>query len=150
MNILERIDADLKKAILEKNLLACDTLRILKSEIHNSEIAQKGQLSDEEIFKVVNSQIKRRKEAIAAYEKAGRQDLAAKENQESELLKAYAPQMLSEQGIEAKAKQVIAQVGAQSSADFGQVMGPLMKEIAGKAVGQMVSAVVKRLLGGNL
>lgn len=147
--IIEKIKTDLNQAILKKNDPEKGTLRMLLSEIHNAEIAKKGELLESELQKVVSSQVKKRKEAILEYQKAGRKDLALKEQKELEILQNYLPKMVTPAEIEKRAKEVISETSAKTMADFGKVMGLLMKEFSGKADGAQVSAIVKRMLGGS-
>lgn len=163
MNLKEKINEDLKKALKGKRELETLTLRFLNSVIYNKEIEKKyklrkegeltekeiskeGQLIDEETVKVIFSEIKKIKEASLEYEKGKRQDLVEKAKKEIEFLKRYLPEQLSEKDIEKLAKEIIKKVGATNQKDKGKVMGQLMPKVKGKAEGGLVSKVVKELL----
>ncbi len=145
MPILASIDTDLKVALKAKDAVVVSTLRMLKSALHNEEIAlRKKALSDDETVKVIRREVKRRKDAIDAYVKGGRQDLADKEQGEHAILLRYLPAQIPLQEIEKATRQVIEELGA--GAAFGQVMGGVMKKLQGKADGGTVSDVVRRAL----
>jgi hypothetical protein len=147
----EKIVSDMKEALkkasqdqTEKVKLA--TLRLLLSEIKNEEIKQQKELAEEEIYTIIQRQIKKREEAIEQYTKGERSDLVAKEEREAIILKQYLPEQLSDEEIEKRAKVVIEQVGAHSAKDMGKVMGILMPQIKGRADGRRVSRIVSELL----
>jgi hypothetical protein len=147
----EKIISDMKEALRkagqdqsEKVKLA--TLRLLLSEIKNEEIKQQKELAEEEIYTIIQRQIKKREEAIEQYTKGNRSDLATKEEREALILKQYLPEQLSDEEIKEKAKAVIDQVGAHSMKDIGKVMGILMPQIKGRADGRRVSKIVGELL----
>jgi uncharacterized protein YqeY len=103
-------------------------------------------LDDKDVLAVIAKEAKQRRDAMAEYKKAGRQDLAAQEEAELQILTAYLPQQMSPQEIEASAREVIAQVGATGMAQMGQVMRPLMAKLKGRADGRQVNEIVRRLL----
>ena len=163
MSLEEKIEADLKKALLDRNELILSTLRMLRADLVNKkkqkrfqvlskeqisekEIDEKTNLSDEEIIQIISSQIKKRKESIEAYEKGGRKDLAERERKEMEILKRYLPRQLSENEIEKMAKETIERLGASSIKDMGKVMKELSEKMKGRADGKLVAEIVKRLL----
>ncbi len=104
-------------------------------------------LHDDEVLDVIRRLVKQRRDSIADAQRAGRADILQAEQQELALLESYLPKLLSRQEIEVEAREVIAQVGASSPRDMGKVMGPLMQKLQGHADGQLVSAVVRELLG---
>lgn len=146
----DKIQKDLNQALKKKEELVVSTLRLLLSEIHNQEIAlryaQGENLSDEEIIKIVQQQVKQRKEAIEAYQKGGRDDLVRKEKAELAILNKYLPQQLSPKQLETTIQSVINEVGAKGMTDFGKVMGGVMARAKGKADGKAVSEAVKKAL----
>jgi uncharacterized protein YqeY len=141
-----KIQADLKQALKDKKELVVSTLRLLLAEIHNQEIEKQKELSDEELVGVIQKEVKRRKEAIEAYQKGKREDLLQKEKEEMALLNKYLPQPISAEELEKTIQSIIKEVGATGPADFGKVMGPVMAKVKGKAEGQTVSEAVKKAL----
>ena len=164
MHLKEKIAADLKKALKEKKELEALTLRMLqatilnkekekriklakeKEEIKEKELADESQLADDEIIEAVSSEIKKRKEAMAEFQKGKRDDLVAKEKREIEILQEYLPEQLSEGEIRKLAKEIIEKSGASNLKDMGKIMRELMPKIKGRAEGSVVSRIVKELL----
>ncbi len=123
-----------------------DTLSSLRAAIKNQEIEARATLTDEAVQAVVNKEAKKRREAIEEYGKAGREDLAAIERGELEILSAYLPVQMSEDELRALVQATVAQVGATSPKDMGLVMKALQPLIAGKADGRLASNLVKEAL----
>ena len=146
MGLSQKINGDLKQALLSKDADKANTLRMLKSSIHNQEIVVKHELSDDEIGKIVGKEVKSREESIVEYKKGDRPDLVSAEEKEIEFLKAYLPEQLSDAEIEKIVDEVIADTGASSPADMGKVMGQVMPKLSGKADGAKVSEIVKNKL----
>lgn len=146
MSLKEQINQDFLNAYKNKDEAKSSLLRLLKSSIQNAEIAKKGELSDEEIFKLLQKEIKQRQEAIVEYKKGGREDLVNKDQAEIDLLKAYLPAELSDSELEQIVNEAIKNTGASGQTDFGKVMGATMPKIAGKASGDRVSQMVKSKL----
>ncbi len=143
MSIIEQIENDYNQSFKAKNELAVLTLRQLKTALTNAEIANSRQpLTDDQIIKVLRSELKKRKEASELYQQGGRDDLAQKENQETKIISNYLPPELSEEEITQKVQEVIAQVGAQGPQDIGKVMGIAMKVLGNQADGNIVKQVV--------
>jgi uncharacterized protein YqeY len=111
-------------------------------------VEAKSALDEGEELAAIQRLIKQRQDSIAEAGKAGRQDVAAAEQAELELLQAYLPAQMSREEIEAEARAVIAQVGASGPRDMGKVMGPLMSRLQGRADGKVISDVVRSLLSG--
>lgn len=143
----DKIQSDLNQALKDKKEVEVSTLRLLLSEIHNQEIAKQAELTEEDFIEVVQKEIKKRKEAIEAYQKGKRDDLVAKEKQELEILNKYLPQQLSSQELEVIIQSVIKETGASGMSDFGKVMGAVMGRAKGQADGKIVSESVKKALG---
>ncbi len=144
-----QIDADLQQAMRERDETKKLTLRSVKTAL--TELMKSGanhSLSQDQVVAVVQKEAKRRREAAAEYEKAGATDRAQSELAELAVLEAYLPKPLSDAEVETMARSVIAEVGATSPKDLGKVMGPLVAQIGGRADGKVVSATVRRLLGG--
>ncbi len=149
MTLLERLTADLKESLRQGDKLRSSVIRLAKAAIHNAEIAKGRPLEEGEVLEVLSRQVKQRRESIAEFEKAGREDLLSKEKAELSILLEYLPQQLSREEIAAAARQVIQEVGAQGPRDKGRVMGKLMPQLRGKAEGRLVSEVVDELLAGT-
>ncbi len=150
--LLTKIKDDLKKAMQAKDERLVGVLRMLISALRNKEISlRKGdniELSDEQIVEVVASEIKKRKDSIEAYNKAGREDLAKNEEEEIKILEKYLPEQLSEEEIEKIIKEAVASIGEVSPKDFGRIMGMVMPKLKGKADGAKVQEIVKKIISG--
>ncbi len=152
MKLKEQIQSDATKALKEKDELRTSALRMLLSAINNKEIEKKKKeegLTEEEVVEVVSSELKKRKDAEKQFRDAGRTDLADKEKKEQEILSGYMPEQMSEEEVRKLAEGAVKKVGAETQSDFGKVMGALMPQVKGKADGEMVSRVVRELLGEN-
>jgi uncharacterized protein YqeY len=120
---------------------------MLKTAIRNKEVDLKHPLSEAELLAVINSQAKQRRDSVAEYQKAGRQDLASKEEEELNVLLSFLPAQLNPEELEAEVVRIIAQVGASTPKDLGKVMKTAMAELAGRADGKVVQEIVRRRLG---
>lgn len=149
MNLLERIDRDLKEALRAREALRLSVLRMLKNALQNKAI-EKGQdtLSETEGFETVSKLIKQRRESVEAFRKGGRPELADKESREVEILKAYLPPALSEEELKTLVREAAEAVGARDLSAMGRVMKAVMPKVAGRADGQAVSRVVREQLQG--
>jgi len=148
MSLKQRINDDLKVAMRAGETQRRDTMRLLLAALKQREVDERKELVDADVVVVIDKMIKQRREAIAQFEKGGRQDLAEKEQFELGVLQAYMPQALSEAEIEAAVAEAIASTGAKASSDMGKVMGALKAKLAGKADMSKVSALVKAKLAG--
>ncbi len=148
MSLKERINQDIKSAMLAKEKEKLIALRSIKSMIllAESEKGQEGELSQAQEFTILNKASKQRKESLEIYKQQNREDLAEVEKIELDVILAYLPAMLSTEEIEAKVKEIITLLGASSMQDLGKVMGVAVKEFQGKADGKIVSETVKKLL----
>jgi len=154
MTLKERIQEDIKSSVKNKEELRVSVLRLLSAAILNKEKEKRYksgeekevQLTDEEIIDVIAAETKKRKEAIADYEKGNREELAEKEKKEMEILQQYLPEQLSEEEIKKIVKAAIEKIGAKELKDMGKVMQELAPQIKGKADGSLVSKTVKDLL----
>ncbi len=144
----QRINEDLKAAMRGGDAQRRDAMRLLLAALKQREVDERKELADPEVIAVIDRMIKQRREAIAQFEKGGRQDLAAKERFEIGVLEVYMPQMLPESEIEAAVVGAIAMAGARGPSDMGKVMGALKSKLAGKADMAKVSALVKAKLAG--
>ena len=152
MDLLKKIEEDLKKALKAQDKNAVSTLRFLLAAIRNFEIEKQKEITDEEVIQIIQKQIKLRKESIAAFQAGGRQDLAQKEESEAEILSKYLPQQLTEEKLKEIVSQTIKELKAGRPAelvgpqDFGKVMREVMVRVKGKAEGSQVAEVVKKTL----
>jgi uncharacterized protein YqeY len=136
-----------------KDKVRLRTLRSLRAALKNKEIDQRQDgaetvLSEQDQLAVLRKQVNQRKDSIEQYEEAERDDLVEKEQEELDVLDEYMPAQLSDEELEEKLQSIIDEVGAESMADMGSVMGRAMSELRGKADGGRVQSVVKQLLGG--
>ena len=143
MALISDIKNDLKQAMLDKNDLVRDTIRMFLSEVQRFEIDNKEEVDDSKALQIINKMIKQRNDSIFQFKEGGREDLAEKEQREVAILSKYKPEQLSEEEISIKVKEVIQEVGAESMQDIGKVMGSLKSSLAGSADMGLVSKVVK-------
>lgn len=148
MSLKEKIDADIKSAMLAKNKDELRALRSIKSLILLAETDKgaQGEVSADAEIKLLTKAAKQRKESAEVYAGQGRADLEKIELDELAVIEKYLPKQLSEDEIAAKLKEIIVQVGAKGPGDMGKVMGAATKEFAGTADNKVVSALVKSLL----
>jgi uncharacterized protein YqeY len=155
MSIAQRIAEDMKTAMKARATDRLGTLRMLKSKLQMAEVdlrAKKGrdyELDDEQALQALSSYAKQRRDSIESYEKAGRQDLAAKERSELEIVQEYLPAQLDENDVREIVKQAIAEVNASSPDDMGAVMKVVMPKVKGVADGKLVNQLVRELLQGS-
>lgn len=149
MALKERLDADLKAAMREKDALKLSVVRMLKSAVKYREIELMKPLDDAGVQGVIASEIKRRRDSVEQYKAGGRQDLADKEDAEIRILQAWLPEQLSEDELRAKVDEAIRKVGAQGPKDMGAVMKALLPEVQGRAEGKAVSDLVKARLSAK-
>lgn len=139
--------SELKAAMMAKNADRTGALRLVKSALGYVQIEKKSDsLSDAEVTAVLQREAKKRRDAIAEYERGGRPELAAKEQVELKVIEEFLPQALSADELEALVKAAIAEVGATSKKEMGVVMKAAQARAAGRADGKAISAVVGRLL----
>ena len=145
MALLSDIKQDLKQAMLEKNDLDRDTIRMFLSEVQRYEIDNKEEVDDTKALQIINKMIKQRNDSISQFRDGGRDDLADKEQSEVDILSKYKPAQLSEEEVAVKVNEAIEQSGASSMQDMGKVMGQL-KSLAGSADMGLISKLVKEKL----
>ena len=146
MGLTEKINNDIKQAMLAKEKEKLAALRDIKSKLLLEATSGAGEVTEEVETKIIMKLYKQRIETYELYKEQGREDLAAEELLQAEIIKAYMPEMMSEVEIRAAVREKIAQVGATGPQDMGKVMGPLSKELAGKADGKVISTLVKEEL----
>lgn len=147
MSLEAKIAKDLVAAMKEKNDAALRGIRAIKSAILLAKTDGSGQAIDEaRELQILQKLVKTRQESYDIFSKNGREDLASKEKEEIEVIKAYLPAMLEGPELEAVIQRIIQETGAASVKDMGKVMGAANKELAGKADGRSISEIVKKLL----
>ena len=148
MGLKETLHSDLTAAIRSSDKVVSGTIRMVLTAITNEEVAGKEArtLSDDEIITVLSREAKKRREAAEEFAKAGREDKAAEEKAEGEVIAKYLPAQLTEDEIKKIISDAVASTGAAGPADMGKVMGAIKPLIAGKADGGLVSSLVKATL----
>ena len=146
MSLKERITDDMKTAMRAKDSERLGTIRLLQSAMKQKEVDERIELDDTAIVAIVDKMIKQRKDSIAAFEQAARQDLVDKEKAELAVLSAYLPERLSAQELSDAVLAIVKELGASGPGDMGKVMGAVKTRLAGKADMGAVSAAVKAAL----
>jgi hypothetical protein len=149
MSLTEKIAADLITAMKAKDKVSLEAIRAAKTAflLAHSEKGSGSVLTPEEEIKIIQKLVKQRRESAQIYKDNNRPDLYEKETTEADVLEKYLPAKMSDEELTETIRSIIARVGAKSPSDLGKVMGPAMKELAGKADGKEISAKVKQLLG---
>ena len=148
MSLKERITEDMKAAMRAKDSARLGAIRMLTAAMKQKEVDERIELDDPAVVAIVDKLIKQRKDSVAAFEKAQRQDLADKEAAEIVVLQAYLPARLSADEIQAEVASIVAELGAKGPGDMGKVMAAAKGRLAGKADMGQVSAAVKSALAG--
>ncbi len=150
MGLEQEIMAGIKSAMLAKEKDRLESLRAVKAAILLAKTAEggNGEVTDDEIIKIIQKLVKQRKESAAIYTEQNRPELAEKELSEASYMEVFLPKPLSEEELVAELKAIIAEVGASKPSDMGKVMGVATKKLAGKADGRVISAKVKDILNG--
>ncbi len=151
MTLEERLDADLKDAMRSHDDVRKLAIRSAKTAITEAKVAGTEQrtLTDEDVLRILQKQVKQRRDSIAEFTKGGRMDLVAKEEAEIAVLEKYLPQQMSEDEIRARAQAVIAELGVTDQKGMGPVMKRLTADLRGQADGGTVSRIVRELLSGH-
>ncbi len=150
-SLKERIGEDIKTAMKAKDKIRLETVRSIKKAILDKEVALRPQgrdsLNETQEIELLAQQAKQRRDSIEQFQKAGREDLAAKESQELAIIETYLPKQVSEAELNTILDEIIVAVGATSIKDLGKVMGEAMQQLKGKADGKKIQALVKEKLG---
>ncbi len=148
MSLEQTIMTEMKEAMKSKNESALRSLRAIKAEIIKAKTdpGAGGEIDEATEQKFLQKMMKQRKDSLEIFEKQGREDLAAKEREEMAIIERFLPKQLSEDEIKEALKIIIQEMGASSAADMGKVMGIASKQLAGKADGKTINAIVKLLL----
>ena len=151
MRLKQQIESDIKQAMRAKDQDSLRALRSLKSMILMAETEKgaEGKLSEEAEMRLLTKAAKQRKESLEVFREQGRDDLAAKEQAEWEVINRYLPQPLSEDELRLAIEKIVQETGASGMQDMGRVMGQATTTLAGKADGKTISTVVKQVLSGN-
>ena len=147
MTLRETINQHVKDAMKAKETKKRDALRLLTSAFKQVEVDDRKELNDDDIIKIIQTQVKRRNDAASQYKDAGRDDLMQIELDEIAIYTPYLPAQLSDDELASAIKDIISKVGASTMKDMGKVMGMASKELAGKADGKRINECVKVLLG---
>ncbi len=148
MGLGEQLEADLRQALRGGDAVRVSTIRLTRAAIKNAEIEKQRPLTDEEIQDILLGEVKRRREAIEAFERGGRDDLSRKESLEMAILTQYLPAPLSEEELRRIIAEVVTELGAASPADTGRVMATVMPKVRRRAEGAVVNRLVRQVLGG--
>lgn len=147
MRLEEKIQQDIKAAMLAKERDKLESLRAIKAAILLAKTADGSEsIADDALVKIIQKLVKQRKETAVIYKEQNRPELAEKELMEASYMEVYLPKQLSEEELTAEIKKIIAEVGATSAKEMGKVMGVASKALAGKADGRAISTIVKSLL----
>lgn len=148
MTLEQQIQEDIKAAMKAKDSVAMNAVRAVKGEILLFKTAEggSGEVTDENVLKMIRKLVKQRRESAEQYVAAGRKELADNELAEAAVIEKYLPKQLSEAEVEAKVKEIIAELGATSLKEMGKVMGVANSALAGQADGRTISGIVRKLL----
>lgn len=146
MSLLTTLNEDMKTAMRAKDKETLSVVRMLKASLQNEQIKLGEELNADQELTILAREMKQRRDSVAEFKKADRQDLVDKTQAEIEIVEKYMPKQLSEDEIKTIVSAAIAKVGASSMKNFGQVMGAVMPETKGKADGNEVNRIVKELL----
>jgi len=146
MNLRNQINNDVKEAMKAKDTKKRDALRLLTSAFKQIEVDERKELTDEDVIKIIQTQIKRRNDAASQYKDAGREDLMQIELEEIAYYEPYLPAQLSDDELCETITKIITEVGATSMKEMGKVMGAANKILTGQADGKRVSECVKKKL----
>lgn len=143
MNLIERLNQDMKTAMKNKEKTTLSVIRMVRSSIKNKEIELKQPLTEEEALDVVTKELKQQRDSLQEFEQAGREDLAQKARDEIAVLEKYMPEQLTEAELKKIVQEAIASTGAVSKADMGKVMKAVMPQVKGRADGKWVNRLVQ-------
>jgi len=153
MSLKRELQEDLKEAMKSKNNVKLEVVRSVLTGVKNLEVQKMREAEDEDVLQVIKQEVKKRKEAIEMYEKAGRTDLLEQEKAELSVLETYLPPLMSAEEIRQAVKRQIERVQPSSVKERGKIMGLLMQELKGKADGNLVSSILdeelEKVFGGG-
>ncbi|TDQ38057.1 GatB/YqeY domain-containing protein [Aureibacillus halotolerans] len=144
MNLLERLNQDMKEAMKARDKDRLTVIRMLKASYQNEAIKLgKQELSEEEALNILSREAKQRKESLREFDAAGRSDLSEQVAKGLDIVTMYMPEQLSEESLRTLIQETITDVGATSPADMGKVMGAVLPKVKGKADGTLVRTIVQ-------
>ena len=144
----ERIESEFKAALKARDTIKVSTLRMLKADINNTKFDKNEKaLSDDEIVKIIQRQVKQHKDSIEQFTKGKREDLVEKEKKELAILVAYMPEQCSPEELKKIAEETVKELGASTKKDMGRVIKAVMEKTKGRAEGKAVSQIVSGMLG---
>ena len=148
MGLEEKVMTDLKTAMLARDEKSLRSLRAIKAAIINLKTSEgfSGEIKNDDEIKLLQKLVKQRKESLEIYEKQNRKDLADKEKEEIDVIEKFLPKQMSEEELKVVIASIVKETGATTQADMGKVMGLANKQLAGKADGKTIAAVVKGIL----
>ncbi len=148
MSLIQKIDTDIKKAMLAREKDKLEALRAVKNAIlvQRTEKGASADLDEQTELKILQKLVKQRKESAEIYLQKDRKEMADQEMKQAEVIQQYLPEQLSEDQVKEKIRQIVDQTGASSMKDMGKVMGMASKQLAGKADNKVISAFVKEIL----
>ena len=147
MNLKEKLKLDLKDAMRSKEIIKRDAIRSINTMIKQIEVDERKNLNDDDIIKLILKGVKQREDAIIQYQKALRDDLIQKEQEQIDIFTLYLPQQLNDNELEIIINELINEVGATSMKDMGKIMNPAKQKVGAKADGKRINEMVKKLLG---
>ncbi len=146
LSLLDNINQDLKTAMLSKDVIVRDTIRMLLSEIKRYEIDERVEADDSIITTLINKTVKQRRDSVEQFKNGGRDDLVKKEQEQLNVILRYLPEQLAEDQIQTLVQEGINSLSASSMKDMGRLMGHLKPQLEGKADMSVVSKIIKNLL----
>jgi uncharacterized protein YqeY len=149
VQLSEKLSDDYKEALKAGDKSRVSILRMIKAAVKNKEIEKGSSLSDDEIYAILRSFVKRANESIEQFSQAGRTDLAEKEKEELSIMQGYLPRQLGEDEIRKLVKEVISETGASGMKDMGKVMKAVMARTKGQVDGKLVNTIVNETLEPN-
>jgi uncharacterized protein YqeY len=149
MTLQTRIESAMRDALRARDQRRTSTLRMAMAAAQNRRIELGRDLTDEDMVEVLGKQVKQRRESIEQFRAGGREEMAANEEAEAQILAEFLPEQLSEDEVSTLVDQAVAETGAAGPGDMGKVMGSLMPKTRGRADGKLVSDIVRRRLGAG-
>ena len=146
MNLLEKIINEMHSSMKSGDKIKSNALRTLVAKLKDQQIKLRKEISDEETLKVIKTLVKQRKESSEIFSKAGRTELAEKENLEISILKKYLPEMISDDEIRILVKNIVNEIGAKDLSDIGKVMPLVMQKGKGQVDGKLANSILRELL----
>lgn len=146
MKLIEQIEKDVTFALKKGEQARLTVLRHVKAVLKNAEILKQKALEEADVLKVIQSEIKKRKESVEAFIKGGREELAKKEREEAEVLQGYLPKQFSDEELDRRIKEKAEALNVTDKKDFGKLMGAVMKDVGAQAEGNKVKERVNAFL----